>query len=148
MTEGVVQLLSQGSSTGTHFLNDIDGQTVREVLISKHPPGEPLHEAVLKPRIPPEQAHAIMVSATTREVIMKSVLNTNGAAGPSGMDANGWRRICSSFHSASDAFCDALALCARRIATTAIYPSSLEAYTAFRLIHFRQATRSSAHRNW
>ena len=65
---------------------------------------------------------------------MKSVLNTNGAAGPSGMDANGWRRICSSFHCASDALCDALALCARRIATTAIDPSSLEAYTACRLI--------------
>ena len=50
------------------------------------------------------------------------------------MDADGWRRMCTAFGDISDDLCDALASCARRIATQYVNPASMEAYTACRLI--------------
>lgn len=50
------------------------------------------------------------------------------------MAADEWRRMCTSFKATSDALCDALASCARRIASNYIDPASLQAYVACRLI--------------
>eukprot|EP00117_Sycon_ciliatum_P003871 scpid96373/ scgid8481/ len=50
------------------------------------------------------------------------------------MDASNWRRMCTVFHAASDNLCDALALCARRIASSYVDPESLDTYVASRLI--------------
>ena len=60
--------------------------------------------------------------------------HTGGAAGPSGMDADGWRRMCTAFGDASEDLCNALACSARRIATSYINPAALEAFVACRLI--------------
>ena len=61
-------------------------------------------------------------------------MNTHGAAGPSGVDAENWRWMCTSFADTSDYLCDSLALCARRLPTTFVDPNALEAYLASRLI--------------
>ena len=50
------------------------------------------------------------------------------------MAADEWRRMCTSFKATLDAFCDALASCARRIASEYIDPASLQAYVACQLI--------------
>eukprot|EP00117_Sycon_ciliatum_P034485 scpid45796/ scgid4762/ len=50
------------------------------------------------------------------------------------MDAAAWRHLCTGFRTASDALCDALAQCARRLASEHIDPSSLDAFLACRLI--------------
>ena len=50
------------------------------------------------------------------------------------MDADIWRRMLPSFGQAYDGLCDAVAVCAIRIATAYVDPVSLEAYTACRLI--------------
>ena len=68
------------------------------------------------------------------DVIQSTALKTEGAAGPSGLDAAAWRRLCTSFKSGSTELCDALAAVARRICTTYVDPSSLTAFVACRLI--------------
>ena len=49
-------------------------------------------------------------------VLIRSIVQkSTGSAGPSGLDAAGWRRICSSFGQASHDLCSAIARVARRL---------------------------------
>ena len=61
-------------------------------------------------------------------------MKTSGAAGPSGLDAAAWRRICTSFQRASSDLCVALSAVARRLCTTFVDPASLSAFVSCRLI--------------
>ena len=58
----------------------------------------------------------------------------DGAAGPSGLDAPAWKRLCCFFKSASADLCDALALVARRICTSYVDPIALQPFVACRLM--------------
>ena len=128
-------MLSANGGGGVHSLNTRIGQkTVREILTEKHPPAKAAQdEALLSGEMPPPP-HPVIYSGITREAILDAVLNTQGAAGPSGMDAASWRRICTAFHGASNDLCDALAGCARRLASSYVDPASLDAFLACRLI--------------
>ena len=79
---------------------------------------------------PQQQSHPVLFVALNRAVIRQAALHTHGAALPSAMDATTWRRIFTSFRSASDDLCDALVSSARRIYTTYMDPVSIEAYDA------------------
>ena len=72
-------------------------------------------------------------------MIRTAALRTQGGAGPSGVDAAGWRRLCTAFHGASRDLCNSVAQLmqlwrARRIATTYVDPAGLSAFIACRLI--------------
>ena len=69
-------------------------------------------------------------------MIRDAALRTKGSGGPSGVDANGFKRIlaCKSFKHSSVALCDALATLARNLCTEYVDPSSIEALVASRLI--------------
>ena len=64
----------------------------------------------------------------------KTALKVDGAAGPSGLDAAGWKHFCTSFQSASTDLCDAMASTARRICCSFVDPKSLSAFVACRLV--------------
>ena len=81
-----------------------------------------------------EPSHFILFDHLDGQKIRKTVLKTEGAAGPSGLDAVAWRRLCTSFQSASTDLCDALASTARRICCSFVDPKSLSAFVACRLI--------------
>ena len=51
-------------------------------------------------------------------------MHTQGAAGPSGVDAYAWRRLCSSFQGASTDLCNVLA---KYLYTANVYPDGLVA---------------------
>ena len=70
------------------------------------------------------------------EMIRDAALKTKGSGGPSGVDANGFKRIlaCKSFKHSSIALCEALATLTRTMCTEYVDPSSLEALVASRLI--------------
>ena len=70
----------------------------------------------------------------TGDLIKWAALCTHGAAGPSGVDAYAWRRLCSSFGSASMALCNSLAAIARRLCTQDVDSVELMAFVACRLI--------------
>ena len=57
-----------------------------------------------------------------------------GAAGPSGLDAAAWKRMCFSFLSTSSDLCEAVASVARRICSSYVDPSGLSALISCRLI--------------
>ena len=63
-----------------------------------------------------------------------TALHTVGSAGPSGIDAVAWHKMCSSFKEASSNLCDAIAGVARRLCTSHISPSALSALLACRLV--------------
>ena len=76
----------------------------------------------------------ILFEQLTGDLIKRAALHTHGAAGPSGVDAYAWRRLCSSFGSASMALCNSLAAIVRRLCTQDVDSAELMAFVACRLI--------------
>ena len=67
-------------------------------------------------------------------VVWSAALRVTGAAGPSGLDAHEWRRLCTSHKGASRDLCASLATVARRICSSYIDPISIKPLLACRLI--------------
>ena len=127
--------LEEDASMGVLNLDDrIGNDTVRDILTAKHPPAAPAHPVAISQGDPPAPPHPIRFESLTRDEVRLAALNTHGAAGPSGVDADTWRRMCTGFGDASNDLCDAMASCARRLATSFVDPSSLQAYVSCRLI--------------
>ena len=99
-------------------------RSTRDILLDKHPSSK-APEACFLLNIEPESPNPIMFDSLNAEAIHQAALHTQDAAGPSGLDAYAWRRICSSFKSASNNLCKALASVGRRIATTYVNPDGL-----------------------
>ena len=72
----------------------------------------PMRSAIVVPDTPITEPHHVIFDKIDGD------LRTEGAAGPSGLDSTAWRRMCTSFKSASTDLCDALATMARRICRT------------------------------
>ena len=104
------------------------------MLHSKHPSAEPASPASLLQEQPPAQPHPVLFTSLDTTAIRRAVLHTGGAVGPSSMDADGWRRMCTAFGDTSEDLCDALACTAQRIATSYMNPAAFEAFIAGRLI--------------
>ena len=141
MMEGRVRaalkFLSGDSHTGLLNLDqtiDVSGKTVRDILEDKHPDSEPVHPEALLDDAGDDNFHPAIFDNITADSILTAALHTQGAAGPSGLDALQWRRLCTAFGQKSNDLCAALAAVARRISTTLIDPSMLLAYTSCRLI--------------
>ena len=107
-----------------------------EALKKKHPARKPaVPSAVIDPNCPNQDpSHFILFDQLDGQMIRETALKTEGAAGPSGLDAAGWKRLCTSFQSASTDLCDALASTARRICCSFVDPKSLLAFVACRLV--------------
>ena len=137
-----IRLLSNGSKGNVFTLNsladhnDPSGGTVRDMLAKKHPiPGPISPEAILLNNTPPCD-HDRFFSIFDRldgDLIKCVALRSSGAAGPSGIDTFGWRRLCSSF-SSSPTLCNALAHVAYRLCTSYVHPSGITALVASHLI--------------
>jgi hypothetical protein len=138
-TRAAVRLLKENDGGGPLVLDGMlqtaNGQeTVREILRNKHPKGKPTLQTAVVNDIPIQEAHPIIYESITSESILKAVLRTDGSAGPSGLDAQAWRRICTSYQSASSELCNALALVARKICSTYVDPEPLKPLNACRLV--------------
>ena len=138
----VIHLLSNGSKGTVLTLNSLADHddpsrgTVRDMLAKKHPiPGPIFPEAILLNNTPPcdHDPHFSIFDRLDDDLIKRLALRSSGAAGPSGIDASGWRRLCSSF-SSSSTLCNALAHVAYRLCTSYVHPSGITALFASRLI--------------
>ena len=87
---------------------------------------------------PLDPINSILFKELSPETILQCAMHTQGSAGPSGLDAQAWRRMCSSFKSASTDLCAALANVGKHIATTPVHPDGLSAFVACRLIPFNK----------
>ena len=70
------------------------------------------------------------------EMVRDAVLRTKGSGGPSGIDANGFRRLlaCKSFKKSGTNLYNAVAVMARKVCTEYVDPTSIEAVLSNRLI--------------
>ena len=111
------------------------GDSVSDVLRSKHPPAQGLvKEAISLPEVLPPPPNPVIFERIDADLIRHAAKHTNGAAGPSSLDAHGWRRLCCTFKEVSAELCHSLALLARRLCTQFIHPSALAPKLACRLI--------------
>ncbi|CAB4007611.1 Hypothetical predicted protein, partial [Paramuricea clavata] len=70
------------------------------------------------------------------EMVRQAALRTKGSGGPSGVDANGFRRMlaCKSFKQSSTRLCEVIARMTKTLCTQYIDPTTIEALIASRLI--------------
>ena len=133
------RLLSNEADCGVLSLDECidDGshQPVREILKKKLPDPAPLvPDAVLDPSLQAPPVHAILFDQLDGVVIRNMALKCKGAAGPSGLNAADWRRLCTKFQGPSRDLCTSLALLARRISTEFVDPIGLTGLVSCRLI--------------
>ena len=111
------------------------GQSVREILLDKHPCSRPLDASAVTPPFPVAfDPHSVYFDRISGSLIRFIALHVDGAGGPSNLNAHCWRCICSSYHGASADICNALAGLARRLCTEYVDPAGLTAFTACHLI--------------
>jgi hypothetical protein len=134
--KAATRLITEENHSSVLPLNHVvEGKTVRDILRDKHPPSRPIDAAMITPVTQdPTPSHAVLFDEIDGLSILRSVLNTEGGAGPSGVDACLWRRMCCSFQKASSVLRDALAGTARRISSSFVDPEPLKPLTASRLI--------------
>ena len=104
----------------------------RSLLASTHR-ASPLHQRPLY-RGPVTELHPIIFDSIDARLIRSTSLRVSGAAGPSGLDAHAWRRLCTAFKTASDDLCQALADFAKRLCISLLDPRGLAPFLACRLI--------------
>ena len=128
---GAIKLLTNNMKNGILPLNE---QTLN-LLKQKHPKVSKASEEVLLPDIP-EIVHQMKFENITEDTVRKAIMKTKGGSGPSGMDADGWRRlfISKSFGQNSIDLCKAFARVIRKLCTVTDLHHSLEAFLACRLI--------------
>ena len=113
--------------------DDPTSQTVRETLLLKHPPAQQAHlDSIVGEE--PQEPHPVIFDSLDASVVRSAALKITGAAGPSGLDAHEWRRLCTSHKAASNDLCAALASTARRLCSTYVDPTSIKPLLASRLI--------------
>ena len=106
---------------------------VRAALRTKHPQAKPANPDVLLQWEMPA-VNSILFESLTGDVVRKTVLVTQGAAGSSIGVAYVWRRMMKSFKSASKDLCDAVAGVARQLASQHVDPAGLMPLLNNRLI--------------
>ena len=135
-TKAAIRLLTEESKGGfLRLCDEVDStHTVKDILIEKHPPGQPAHADSIDCNAKPPEVHPVLFDSIDASLIRSAALRTYGAAGPSGLDAVCWRRLCTSFKAASQSLCQSLANTARRLCTDIVDPSITAPLFACRLI--------------
>ncbi len=80
------------------------------------------------------EVNPILFAGLQGENIRTAAIRTQGAAGPSGGDADQWRLMCTAYGPASSDLCAALATVARRMTTSLLNPRGLSALLANRIM--------------
>ena len=110
-----------------------------KLLESKHPdpqPEESFLVSSLLSKVGLEKVDNVIFENIDIEAIQKAAKNTNGSAGPSGLDSDGWQRIlCSkSFKTCGAELCESVALLTRKLCTELVDPDPLASFISCRLI--------------
>ena len=140
--QGAINFLVRKSTGAPMKLDDLvssgegSSKTVLDVLHSLHPDAKAVElESLLEEKMDNAlPVDPVIFGSINADMIKDIVLLCKGSAGPSGVDALAWRRMCSSFKDASNSLCEAIAGVARRLSTNRVSPSSIEALLSCRLV--------------
>ena len=106
-----------------------------EILKEKHPPPQAADQSYIDHRQENGLAyHCSIFDRINAGTVRKAAMATHGSHGPSGVDADDWRRWLSNFGQSSTNLCRTLASFARRLATEKVSDEVLRPYNACRLI--------------
>ena len=142
-TSTALQLLTQQGRGGVLHVHDPvdasdpDSLTIIDVLKSKHPhdQAQPASiDSVLLPSTDAPEIHSVVFDRIDTSSIRSAALRTKGSAGPSSINAHCWRRLCTSFKTASEDLYHSLAQVTRRLCTLFVDPRGLSALLACCLI--------------
>ena len=90
--QAALQIIAQNGNSGILSL-----KVNWKQLCQKHLPKQPLvPAAIVEPETSIEEPHCIMFDQIDWHMTQRTALLTDGAAGPSGLDAVAWKRLCSS----------------------------------------------------
>ncbi len=127
--------LSNNAESGPIDIIDGTKKTVEETLMEEHPQASPAnHNVVLSPENGDNDFHPVIFDSINAKAIRSTALKIEGSAGPSGLDAFSWRRMCTAFGEKSIELCSAIAAFARKVSTQFVDQKSLMAYTSARLV--------------
>ena len=124
------------TSKGVLSLDEIvKGKTVEQTLIEKHSPSKPIDENYTTPvsneTIP---FHPSVFDQKNGQHIKKAAMRTHGSHGPTGLDANEWKRNLTHFGQQSVEISKTIAKIAKKLVTEELNPELMEPYNACRLI--------------
>ena len=126
-----IKLLSSKMQNGILPLND----ETMNMLKQKHPKASKASDDVLLPDTP-ETIHEIRYEELTADNIRRAAMRTKGGAGPSNMDAEGWKRMLTSnnFGTSPSDLCKAITEAVKKLSSKKETSNTLEAFLASRLI--------------
>lgn len=118
--KAAIRLSTEQSGSGCLPLDRIqpDGRTVKDHLLDKHPIVTPASPSAISEHPPATEPHSVVFDRIDGPMIQSTAQLMSGSAGPSGLDARVWRRLCSSFHSASGEFCTVIAKLTRTLCSS------------------------------
>ena len=143
-TKAAVRLLSNSSSGEVISLHKRPGgsrKTVFDIPQEKHPDAKGVLPNAVASDPTPSQAepwNLVQFDHLNGSMIRTAALKPQRGAGPSGIDAKGWRRLCTAFYGAYRDLCNSVAQFTRRFATTYVDPAGLAAFIACRLVPLDQ----------
>ena len=127
-----LKLLTENMSNGILPLTDKTGKMLKQ----KHPEAKEAPQEVLL-QGPTRTVHPIEYEDMEESLILKAAMLTKGESGPAGLDADGWRKILTSFSfgTAPTELRKTFALFVKRLCLEEIRnPESLKSFVACRLI--------------
>ena len=126
-----MKLLTNNMKNGVLPLN----KKTLEQLKQKHPQRRDADPEIMLPD-KPEEIHPIKFDSIDAENVRKAALKTRGGAGPSGLDADGWKRIFTSnqFGDSTDDLCKTFAEVIKKLYIVENQSTVLEAFLANQLI--------------
>ena len=134
MLQGKVSAAMRWIGTNAAGLCEATDEVITE-LINKHPAGKQAEEASIL-NGPVDKVEQVIFEEIKGELIQACAKKIDGAAGPSGLDSDGWKRIlCSKqFGTKSAELCESIAHMAIRLCTQYVDPNILKPFTACRLV--------------
>ena len=110
--KAAIRYVSEQTAGGVLSINDLlpgsSGMTVGDVMREKHPEGHDADPAALL-QGPVLSVQPELLESLDALTVKRCALRLTGAAGPSGVDASGWTRMCCSFCLAYVDLCRAIA---------------------------------------
>ena len=128
---GALKLLTNNMD---HEILPLNDDTISKLKMKHFQPSS-LDPIILLPD-EAQNIRTIRYEDITAEKVRKAVINTKEGSGPSGLDADGWRRTLASnyFGDSSSNLCRAIVSFTRKLCSEKFDASSLEAFLACRLI--------------
>ena len=126
--DSAIKLITNNMQNGILPLTD----TTLKLLKQTHPKSAPTIEELLLPD-QPESIHQIKFENINANAVHKAALKTKGGSGPSGMHADGWKRILTSKQSAESStdLCTTITNMMKNLCIEKDLANILEAFLSF-----------------